>query len=137
MYSECINSLNELELKIDELRAELEENKKNTVSVISPLLFRGHASSKWNLDTTLERHDHRKYSIVNYDNQLWVIHSAVVSYTGKKWSLDEVKIDDSRFIRPPNYEFMAYVRHHGFPTPLLDWTRSLYVALFFSYQKAN
>jgi len=32
---------------------------------------------------------------------------------------------------------MAYVRHHGFPSPLLDWSQSLYIALFFAFHKAS
>lgn len=56
----------------------------------------------------------------------------------RSWEIDhEPVIDDIFFSRPPNYEFMAYFRHHGFPSPLLDWTRSLYVALFFAYQNAS
>jgi hypothetical protein len=29
---------------------------------------------------------------------------------------------------------MAYLRHHGFPSPLLDWSRSPYVAAFFAFR---
>ncbi len=39
--------------------------------------------------------------------------------------------------RCPGYAYMAYLRHHGFPSPLLDWTRSPYVAAFFAFNKAS
>jgi hypothetical protein len=32
---------------------------------------------------------------------------------------------------------MAYLRHHGFPSPLLDWTRTPYVAAYFAFRRAG
>jgi hypothetical protein len=42
--------------------------------------------------------------------------------------------------RDPNqqvlsYSYMAHLRHSGFPSPLLDWTRSPYVAAFFAFSE--
>ena len=34
----------------------------------------------------------------------------------------------------PHYDLLVHLRHHGFPSPLLDWTRSFYVASFFAFE---
>ena len=32
----------------------------------------------------------------------------------------------------PEVEYLIYLRHHGFPAPIIDWTASQYIALFFA-----
>jgi hypothetical protein len=34
----------------------------------------------------------------------------------------------------PVYRYMAYLRHFGFPSPFLDWSRSPFVAAFFAFR---
>ncbi len=35
------------------------------------------------------------------------------------------------------YEFLGLLQHHGFPTPLLDWTLSPYIAAYFAYREVD
>src|SRR5260221_6460442 len=37
----------------------------------------------------------------------------------------------------PGYEYMTYLRHYSFPSPLLDWSKSQYVAAYFAFRNLN
>jgi hypothetical protein len=94
--------------------------------------FRGHADACWKLETTLERFTKQpSWDQEQYFKTIRDIRPAVISMTGRHWDIpDEFK---GERLSPLGYEFMIYLRHHGFPSPLLDWTRSPYVAAFFAF----
>lgn len=86
--------------------------------------FRGQADSSWRLATSLHRHS--RYDLLRYEAEL----------------LPELLHRISAFL-PNRYDFsspnelgafLSLVQHHGFPTPLLDWTRSPYVAAYFAFE---
>ena len=101
---------------------------------ISDPLFRGQASKSWSLVTTLERFSTKSWSITSYHHLLLSVLPAVASLTSRTWPLDpDGSVNESHLGAPPGYEFMIYLRHYGFPSPLLDWSRSPYVAAFFAF----
>jgi hypothetical protein len=71
----------------------------------------------------------------DYYKIIRAVRPAVISITGKNWELPD-SFDDVQDTPkpPPGYEFMIYLRHHGFPSPLLDCSRSPYVAAFFAFR---
>lgn len=99
---------------------------------VSTPLFRGHSNAAWKLQTTLERFTDLPYEASGYYGKMESIRPAVVSITQKRWNLPKFRASGA--IPPTGYEFMIYLRHHGFPSPLLDWTRSPYVAAFFAFR---
>ena len=110
--------------------------------VLSDLLFRGQEDATWELETTLERYLRcEKTNVLEYFRVLSAVARRVESATARRWDLPTLN-DYERawtgakgFPRAdfPAYEFMAYARHHGFPSPLLDWTHSPYIAAYFAY----
>lgn len=108
-----------------------------------PILFRGHADESWKLESTLER----EYGFLEVDDYIErataciheirtvlgtrVFTDAVPSY-GQLEEINRNLGSERTNPKLPCIEFFMYLRHHGFPSPLLDWTRSPYVALFFA-----
>ncbi len=61
------------------------------------------------------------------------ISSHIESITGVRWEIPMFKESDVEIFPHETYPFMAYLRHHRFPSPLLDWTHSPYIAAFFAF----
>ncbi len=128
----------DFEKEVALLLENLKKKRGKSVMSLSPLLFRGHSKTSWKLETSLERYSSRRYSMKEYYRTMLGVRPAVESFTEKSWDLrPEYTMDESVPQAPQGYDFMAYLRPHGFPSPLLDWTRSLYVATFFAFQFAQ
>lgn len=122
------------------------------------LIFRGQANSEWRLETTLERSGHLNMPIADYYElavgRVGPDVSAVSSMQAPSFKENFWKelsnfeqfsdyarytgsvFDQTVFPGGESFEYVAYLRHHGFPSPLLDWSRSPYVAAFFAFRAA-
>src|SRR6266849_213685 len=112
----------------------------------SPLLFRGQPDSEFRLTTTLERAGCEDMSFSHFYLLVSRTRPAVETFTGVEWQVPEYsrQIEESfhdvelftlhRFPPIELYRYLVYLRHHGFPSPLLDWSRSPYIAAFFAFR---
>jgi len=114
------------------------EEKISAINSGAVPLYRGHSNAKWELKTSLERYSYTSYSIRRYNACLLRIQPALASFTGRNRELiEDISVTSTPNAAPPNYEFMCHARQHGFPSPLLDWSESPWIALFFAYRHAS
>lgn len=101
---------------------------KNYISSLETkkLLFRGQ-NKAWRLRTSFHRTGRTDVQrFITEDIQ--VLHKHLSARTKHVFNLD---------IANENGAFFNLVQHHGYPTPLLDWTYSPYVAAFFAYRNIS
>ncbi len=147
------NSWEDFLQKIHILETQYTEETENNLKRLYPLLFRGQSQSDWNLETTLERFlkkinqsSSSDYKADDYYEIVYRTNYPIESFTKTKWDIPSVEDWKSHFNNNqnwrglltqgsglPGYNYLAYLRHHGFPSPLLDWSRSPYVAAYFAF----
>lgn len=101
-------------------------------SFFYPYVFRGQANSRWNLKTSIERKsdDFRKtYTVSGFNTEeKWMLHEFK-----RKFHLYSKNIIDTN----DKFEWLAIMQHYGAPTRLLDFTQSIYIAIYFAIIDSN
>ena len=141
MQELSVQTWQEFEVKLAELQAQRDALSSSTTLKVSDLIYRGQPNSEWKLETTLERSYGSDVDMLEYYRKVLATKPIVSTLTEREWSVpsfEKVKewIDkvDPTWTKPlPAYEYLVYLRHHGFPSPLLDWTMSSFVAAYFAF----
>jgi hypothetical protein len=147
-----LSSWFDFEAAVRDLGSRQRELESGTGRLFAVPLFRGLGSAEWGLETTLERSrpleaSEETVSLSDYYRDVCASKPAVETFTERQWeglpdppefreSLREFATLGAQafFSRyDPIYRYFIYLRHHGFPSPLLDWTASPYVAAFFAF----
>jgi hypothetical protein len=144
MHSIELSSWEGLVAEVDRLQLERIELAKARQRHCSDLLFRGQRDAGWKLVSTLERCAPALLTFAEYFRLISRAKPQIETFSRDRWELPDygelaqwaTHYDNLKLTPFPGYDYLAYLRHHGFPSPLLDWTRSLAIASFFAFEDA-
>lgn len=141
MHETDVKDWEDFERQVEELRQQYAAHRA--------LVFRGLGDSTWPLTTTLERQGNVEMPFADYYRVIAASQPQIRTFTTTTW--DEIATYPEIEKLAREYDafhlhlwggqlralgYMAYLRHHGFPSPLMDWTRSPYIAAFFAFRSA-
>ena len=112
------------------------------------LIWRGQSNAKWPLETSLERFlddeeipERESYPFSRFYSIFREAMPFVKKFSGLDFvyeSVDAPIIPYSTFEKiKDHWNDVVLLRHYGFPSFLLDWTRSPWIALYFAFEPAN
>lgn len=87
-------------------------------------LYRGHRDASWHLQSSFFLRNPRGISLHDYR---WFVISEIEYYYCTLYG-EVLNLQDGLQLAA----FLSQLRHHGFPTPLLDWTMSPFIAAYFA-----
>lgn len=102
----------------------------NRATEFPGFVFRGQADYSWQLSTTIERQGKRfkKAERDLANREFWIL----TQFRRRAHNLLD---------KPPSYEnaieWLSLIQHYGGPTRLLDFTSSMYIALFFACEEGT
>ena len=142
MTTKDLDTWDQFSEEINNIRDQYGTHTSGDVEVENRILFRGHADAEWKLETTLERSSRRDWGILKYMNIAQSCVPRLESTTSQTWNIPEwpelektiLRDHELPSVKIPHYDYWVYLRHHGFPSPLLDWSKSPYIAAYFAFE---
>ncbi len=96
---------------------------------LEPFVFRGQSDKSWPLSTSYDRAENLSFS--NYSVSI-PRENQMLDMFSRKLHLYSDYIPDIN----DKFEWLAMMQHYGAPTRLLDFTKSLYIAIYFAVSEA-
>jgi len=106
---------------------------ENEIKDITDFVFRGQSNAKWQLTSTLDR-------LIEHARSTGVKQGPIDQFVEKHLDRFRLEIRGRRGDNPPKLqedELWALGQHYGLATPLLDWSVSPYISIFFALASRN